>query len=235
MLALMASHDHHAAAVAAESEAISVRRPGSALSPALDSSSVSLFQTREDLFLEDDDASHVYEVLSGVVCAYRLLADGQRHVVSFYFPGDLIGYCCIGSYAFSAQALSPVRARRIPRSSIDRMIESRPEFARRLLRLAAEELSATREQLVCLASKSAEAKMAAFLLALSRRNQTAGEDPARIQLPMTRIDIGDYLGLTIETVSRSLSKLKRADIIALPRTSTVVIRSLERLEAIAQA
>ena len=71
-------------------------------------------------------------------------------------------------------------------------------------------------------------------MALARRNQMVGEDPMRIVLPMTRVDIGDYLGLTIETVSRTLSKLKRAGIISLPRTSLVVIRQLAELEAIAQ-
>lgn len=196
--------------------------------------SVSTYLSREDLFLEGDEASSVFEVLEGVICAYRLLADGQRHVVSFFYPGDLLGYCCHASYAFSAQALSTVRVRRIPRASVERLVEAQPEFARKLLRLAADELTATRDHLLCLASKSAEAKMASFLLALSRRNRQAGDDPTRILLPMTRIDIGDYLGLTIETVSRTLSKFKRAGLISLPRTSLVQIRDLQELEVVAQ-
>lgn len=189
---------------------------------------------REDIFLEGDEATHVFEVLEGVVCAYRLLSDGHRHVVSFYFPGDLLGYCCIGSYPYNAQGLSGVKVRRIPRASIDRLLEDRPDVARRLLKLAADELMATRDHLLCVASKSAESKMAAFLCALSRRNEDVGEDARHIVLPMTRIDIGDYLGLTIETVSRTLSKFKRAGIISLPRTTLVVINDLERLEHAAE-
>ncbi|MEW5962400.1 MAG: helix-turn-helix domain-containing protein [Pseudomonadota bacterium] len=237
MLALMSHHD-----VLPESAHGAVRaepRPRSATPSAItsqsfDSAAVSTYLAREDLFLEGDEAATVIEVLEGVICGYRLLADGQRHVVSFFYPGDLLGYCCQASHAFSAQALSTVKVRRIPRASLDRLVEARPDFARKLLKLAADELTATRNHLLCLASKSAEAKMASFLLALSRRNADAGEDATRILLPMTRIDIGDYLGLTIETVSRTLSKFKRAGLIALPRTSLVQLRNLAELEAIAQ-
>ena len=195
----------------------------------------SVYASREDLFLEGDDASHLLEVVEGVVCAYRLLPDGHRHVISFYFPGDLIGYCCNTQHTFSAQALSKVRARRIPRHVVNQMVETRPGFAQRLLKLAADELSMTREHMMCLAAKSAEARMAVFLLALARRNRESGGDPGRFDLPMTRVDIGDYLGLTIETVSRTFSKFKRSGIIALPRTTTVMIRDAEALENLAQS
>jgi len=234
MLALMASHDQ----VVHTTHLVSSEAPSRALAETtgeVEGATTSSFDVREDLFLEGDKASHVIEVIDGIVCAYRLLPDGQRHVASFYFPGDIIGYCCDGIHSFSAQALTPVRVRRIPRAALERLIERRPDIARRLLKLAVEELAATRDHLLCIASKSAEAKMAAFLLALSRRNEMVGEDPTRVSLPMTRVDIGDYLGLTIETVSRTLSKLKRVGIIALPRTSLVVLRDPDRLEAIAQA
>ena len=232
MLALMAGYD-------APIEIGRAPVPAAPFTPTVspascDGVSTCSYRAREDMFLEGDEATHVLEVLDGVVCAYRLLPDGQRHIASFYYPGDLIGYCCLGKYPYSAQALTTLRVRRIPRASMDRMVEHRPEFARKLLKIAACELTATRDHLLCLASKSAEAKMASFLMALARRNQTVGEDPMRIVLPMTRVDIGDYLGLTIETVSRTLSKLKRAGIISLPRTSLVVIRQLAELEAIAQ-
>ncbi len=194
----------------------------------------SVYAAREDLFLEGDEQTHILEVVEGVICAYRLLPDGHRHVVSFYFPGDLLGYCCPSTHTFSAQALTKVRVRRIPRHSINHLIETRPQFARRLLKLATDELTMTREHMLCLAAKSAEARMAVFLLALARRNREAGGDPGRIDLPMTRVDIGDYLGLTIETVSRTLSKLKRSGIIALPRTTTVLIRDAATLGAMAQ-
>ncbi len=233
MLALMA-HNEALIDIGAQTPAFA-GLPMPAQTSSADAASVCLYHARADLFLEGDEAAHVLEVVEGVICAYRLLPDGHRHVVSFYFPGDLIGYCCVGIHSFSAQALTPVRVRRIPRHSVDRMVDLKPEVARRLLKLAANELNATRNHLLCLASKSAEAKMASFLVALSRRNAAAGEDATRVHLPMTRVDIGDYLGLTIETVSRTLSKLKRAGIISLPRTSVVLIRQPQELTAIAQS
>ncbi|MGD9785377.1 MAG: helix-turn-helix domain-containing protein [Hyphomicrobiaceae bacterium] len=204
--------------------------------PATHASAMPAFYApREDLFLEGDEATHMLEVVSGVICAYRLLPDGHRHVVSFYFAGDLIGYNPGRTHTFSAQALNRVSVRRIPRGAVSQMIETRPGFARRLLDLATGELAMTRDHLLCLAAKSAEARLAALLLALSRRNADAGEDPRQIHLAMTRLDIGDYLGLTIETVSRTLSKLKRNGIIMLPRTTCVVIRDEEALREIAQS
>lgn len=188
---------------------------------------------REDIFLDGDDARHVFEVLDGIVCAYRILPDGERHIVSFYYPGDLIGNCSLGTYAFCAQALTPVRVRRIPRAVIERSMAQRPELAQRFLRLAALELAATRDHLLCIAAKSAEAKVAAFLLALSRHNEAMGEDPDEISLPMTRLDIADYLGLTIETVSRTLSKFRRKGAIALPRTTLVVLNDVDALATLA--
>ena len=197
--------------------------------------SVQSVPTREEIFFEGDEARNVFEVLDGIVCAYRILPDGERHIVSFYYPGDVIGNCSLGTYAYSAQALTPVRVRRIPRTVLERSMVQRPELAQRFLRLAAIELAATRDHLLCLAAKSAEAKLAAFLLALSRRNEEQGEDPDRITLPMTRLDIADYLGLTIETVSRTLSKFKRNGLIDLPRTTTVNLRDADRLASLADA
>lgn len=233
MLALMTSHETGHQLGNAQPNSSQMFAAGTPTT-GFEGAGVCTYRPREDLFLEGDDASHVLEVLEGVICAYRLLPDGQRHVVSFYFPGDIVGYCCQGTHTFSAQALSTLRVRRIPHSSIERQVERRPDFARRLLKLAANELVATRDHLLCVASKSAEAKMASFLSALARRNADAGEDPMLIQLPMTRVDIGDYLGLTIETVSRTLSKFKRAGLISLPRTSLVVVLDLAGIEAIAR-
>lgn len=214
---------------------------GRSARPALDSGLASPLQagvvqsigSREDLFLEGDDATHVFEVIDGIICAYRILPDGERHIVSFYFPGDVLGYCSLDTYAFGAQALTPVRVRSMPRALLERSMAQRPELAQRFLRLAALELAATRDHLLCLAAKSAESKTAAFLLAMSRRNAATGQDPALIQLPMTRLDIADYLGLTIETVSRMLSKFRRKGLIDLPRATLVVLNDVRGLARLA--
>ncbi|MCL4768433.1 MAG: helix-turn-helix domain-containing protein [Hyphomicrobiaceae bacterium] len=233
MLALMTPSEN----VARDTD-VGVRRPAaadSALGSPMQAGSLQVSEAREDIFLDGDDARNVFEVLDGIVCAYRILPDGERHIVSFYYPGDVIGHCSLGTYSYSAQALTPVRLRRVPRSIIERSMAQRPELAQRFLRLAALELAATRDHLVCLAAKSAEAKVAAFLMALSRRNAAVGEDPGRIKLPMTRLDIADYLGLTIETVSRMLSKFKRKGFIDLPRATLVVLKDMRGLATLADA
>lgn len=230
MLALMAQ-----AETATRDFDFSMPRAPEAITPVkpLQAGSLQTAAAREDLFLDGDDASHVFEVLDGIVCAYRILPDGERHIVSFYYPGDVLGYCCLDTYAYSAQALTPVRVRRVPRVVLERSMVQRPELAQRFLRMAALELAATRDHMVCLAAKSAEAKTAAFLLALLRRNAAAGEDPREIRLPMTRLDIADYLGLTIETVSRMLSKFRRKGLIDLPRATLVVVKNERGLAALA--
>ena len=230
MLALMASSEN----IGHDSSSFPRRHESSAPSSfgPLGFSPTQTLDPREDLFLDGDDASHLYEVIEGIVCAYRILPDGGRHIVSFYYPGDVLGYCSTQAYAFSAQALTSVSVRRIALVSLERQMRQRPELAQKLLRMAAVELTATRDHLVCLAAKSAEAKTASFLLALSRRNAAVGENPAEIRLPMTRLDIADYLGLTLETVSRMLSKFKRQGLIDLPRATLVSIRDARTLAAL---
>lgn len=234
MLALMDQTDQFATTVRAP------RRPPApvpALGPAASplGGPVQFVPARGDLFLDGDAASHAFEVIDGIVCAYRILPDGERRIIGFYYPGDVLGYCCLETHGYSAQALTAARVRRIPRAMLERMIEERPELAQRFLRMAAVELTATRDHLVCLAAKSAGAKVASLLLALSRRNRALGHDPAQIRLSMTRTDIGDYLGLTIETVSRMLNRFKRQGLIDLPRATHVVIRNLAGLHAITDA
>jgi CRP/FNR family transcriptional regulator, anaerobic regulatory protein len=190
---------------------------------------------REDLFLEGDEASHVHEVTDGVVCLYRIMPDGNRHILAFRFAGDIIGLCSPATYSYNAQAVGDTRVRRISRTGLERMIDERSDFARKLLRMATSELNAMRDHLTCLASRSAEAKVADFLLMLAERSRTRAGDAVIVNLPMTRTDIGDYLGLTIETVSRTISKMRRAGVIDLPRTTQVVVHSTDRLAALASA
>jgi CRP/FNR family transcriptional regulator len=190
---------------------------------------------REDLFLEGDEATHVYEVTEGVVCLYRIMPDGNRHILAFRFPGDIVGLCSPATYGYNAQAVGDTRVRRISRAGLERMIDERSDFARRLLRMATAELNAMRDHLTCLASKSAEAKVADFLLMLAGRSTARAGNAVVVNLPMTRTDIGDYLGLTIETVSRTISKLRRTGVIDLPRTTQVVVRSTGRLAELAGA
>lgn len=189
--------------------------------------------THAHLFLEGDRHAHVHIVVSGVVALYKLLSDGRRQVVSFAWPGDIIGLDCTGSEVYSAEALGRTRVRCIPVDVIDRLIRDEPGFGRALLGVAAVELAETRERMLCLGRQSATEKLASFLLRIARRAESCGREITNVQIPMKRGEIADFLGLTIETVSRNFTRLRVARVIRLVGSCEVEILDRERLEAIA--
>jgi CRP/FNR family transcriptional regulator len=131
------------------------------------------------------------------------------------------------------ESLCNTRVRCIPHSTIDHLISAEPGFGHAMLATLATELSETRDQLLSLGRKSALEKVATFLLRISRRNQREKTDECQLHLPMTRAEIADYLGLTIETISRSVTKLKTSGLIRLESKSRIQITDLEALEALA--
>jgi len=198
------------------------------------STSEKTLNAHEHLYLEDNKQTHVYILLEGVVGTYKLLADGRRQIVGFVYPGDMLGLDQSGSYTNSAEALSTCRVRCVPISAIDKLILGEPGFGQTVLRATSQELAETRELLVSLGKKSAMEKLATFLLRISRRMDANGQNPDCINLPMKRAEIGDYLGLTIETVSRNFTKLKGSQIIKIVSNSEVRILDRAALEAVSE-
>lgn len=189
---------------------------------------------RETLFYEGDDAKFFYEVVDGILCNYRSLADGRRQVISFAYPGDLIGLGNSATCQFSCEALCRSCVQRISRDALLRRSEGANDSVHRLFELAAVELANMQEHQLLLGRKSATEKIATFLLALVDRHGEDGPQTPRIHLPMTRADIADFLGLTLETVSRTLSKLRVTGVIDLPHATKVVIRDRNTLEDLAE-
>jgi len=183
----------------------------------------------EALFFEDDDANYVYEVLEGVIRTSKILCDGRRLVVSFNFPGQLVGFSHDTVHHATCEAIAPTSIRVIKRSALSTIIRDRPEFAEQLLRFTAESLNAMQEHFVVLGRKCASEKLASFLLALAERETASESGAVSFRLPMTRSDIADFLGLTIETVSRNLTVLKIDGVIDLPQTNLVRVRDIARL------
>ena len=192
-----------------------------------------VLQEHEHLFLEGEKQSHIYIVLEGVVGMYKLLSDGRRQISTFAYPGDIIGLDCTGSHVNNSEALSPSVVRCIPVNAIDKLIRSEPGFGQALLQLAASELAETREQMLSLGRKSAAEKLATFLVRIARRGAAIGQASDTIQIPMKRCEIADFLGLTIETVSRNFTKLKVSRVIRLKSNSEIEILDPAMLEAIA--
>lgn len=182
------------------------------------------------LFAEGDRADTVYEVLSGMVRLYKLLPDGRRQVTGFLSAGQLLGLAPEGSCVFTADALTEISVCCYQRDAFERLIDEVPGFARRLLAVTSHELRAAQDQMVLLGRKTAAEKLASFLLLMSLRQPG---DRNEIDVPMTRGDIADYLGLTVETVSRTMTRLRQEELIALPTPLRIVFRDREGLESLA--
>jgi len=191
------------------------------------------FSEHEHLYLEGEVQSHIYLVTSGVIGTYKLLADGRRQICAFAYPGDILGVECAQRHLNNAEALSDAVVRSIPSVAIDKLIMTEPGFGQALLRITAKELAGTREQLMSLGRKTAIEKLATFLLSIAQRNVPADGQGVQIDLPMKRCEIADYLGLTVETVSRNFTRLKASGVIRLLSSNRIQVQDLKLLEAMA--
>ena len=189
--------------------------------------------SRELVFAEGDPITHVYKVESGAVAIYRVLADGRRQIMGFAYPGDFVGLGAHGEHSMNAQAIRPTRLRCLPISALRQCVSRDPMIGFKLYEALAGELAAARELVLATGRRRAIERVVGFLLALSRRNEQNGRDRNSIELPMTRADIGDFLGLTIETVSRTFSKLKMLGLIELPCSNQVRLVDTQELESLA--
>lgn len=197
--------------------------PADSLAQRLVNGPVRTIECKEHIFREGDVASHVYKVEVGHVCIYKMLSEGRRQVIDFAYPGDLIGLADIGDHAANAQATTRTRLRCIPTASLHQVVQEDARLGMKLYEAVARELQAARELLFTISQRIAAERVAAFLLALSRRSERNAEDPLEFVLPMTRVDIADFLGLTIETVSRTFTKLRTDEVIDLSQSVLVTI------------
>ena len=188
---------------------------------------------KDHVFCEGDVATHVYRVEFGHVCIYRMLADGRRQVIDFAYPGDLIGLGDLGEHAASAQATERTRLSCYTLTSVWEQARHDIALGLKLYQAMAYELAAARDLLMTVSQRSACERVAGFLLALSRRNMRRGQDANEIVLPMTRTDIADFLGLTIETVSRTFTKFRVDGLIDLEQCILVTIRDHAGLQRVA--
>jgi len=164
---------------------------------------------------QGNQADAVFTAVSGAVLLSKSLPDGRRQVVGIALPGDFIGLSMAEVHGFSATALTQVEYCRIDRARFSEMLDEEPRLVRRLYATSASELTFAQEHMILLGRRSADEKLATFLLNMRERWARIRSASARVDLPLTRQDIGDYLGLTIETVSRTFSKLAKQKLIAI--------------------
>jgi CRP-like cAMP-binding protein len=182
-----------------------------------------------EIYGENERAEYFYKVISGTVRTYKVLNDGRRQVGAFYLPGDMFGLEIGDEHTFSAEAIADCKILVIKRSSVVALAAHDTEIARQLWAMTAAELHRAQNH-VMLLIKSAQERVASFLLEMAKRSAGATE----IDLPMSRQDIGDYLGLTLETVSRTLSQFEKGATIDVPTARRIVLRNraaLSRLNA----
>jgi CRP/FNR family transcriptional regulator len=190
-------------------------------------------EAKEFLFIAGDTISHLYRIDTGVLALFRVLADGRRQVMGFAYPGDIVGLGIDREYTMNAQAVKSTRVRCLSMASLRQSAARDPEIGFKLYEALARELAAARDLILTTGQRSALERVAGFLLAFSRRNQRNGQDKCTIELPMTRADIGDFLGLTIETVSRTFTKLKLMQLIELQQSNQVKLLDIDQLEDLA--
>lgn len=183
---------------------------------------------------EGDPAADFYNVTLGHVKLFKLLPDGRRQITGFAQAGVFLGLAGSATYSFSAEAIDEVRVCRFPRRKMQGLMIDFPALEKRLLETASNELVAAQEQILLLGRKTARERLASFLYARCSHaiacNHKASQ---RVTLAMNRNDIADYLGLTIETVSRTFTRLKAEKLIEVPNASTVVVLDVEALASLA--
>jgi CRP/FNR family transcriptional regulator len=183
---------------------------------------------------EGEAASAFFNITGGTAKLYKLLPDGRRQITGFVGVGHFLGLAVSDTYAFGAEAIEPVRYCRFSRARLRALLDDFPAMEKRLLQVASNELVAAQEQMLLLGRKTARERVASFLLAQSRLGVVCQMPRARFALPMTRGDIADYVGLTIETVSRTLTKLRSDGLVEIPNATEIAIRNRAAMEQIAE-
>jgi len=187
------------------------------------------FARNTEIYGENEPSEYLYKVISGTVRTYKVLNDGRRQIGAFYLPGDIFGLEVGDAHTFSAEAIIDSKILVIKRSSVVSLAARESDVARQLWRMTASELRRVQDHIMLLI-KTAQERVAGFLLEMAARAPAGNE----IDLPMSRQDIADYLGLTIETVSRTLTQLEHSAAIAVPTSRRIVLRNraaLSRLNA----
>ncbi|MBI1407443.1 MAG: helix-turn-helix domain-containing protein [Caulobacter sp.] len=184
-----------------------------------------VFAGGEEIYAQDEEACMIYRVIRGAVRTTRLLSDGRRQIGDFYYPGDLVGLESGAAHRFSAEALGDCEILVIKKSTLALYGEDGARLERLMWAATSRELERTQEHLMLLGRKTASEKVASFLLDMARR--VRGD---QVQLPMGRQDMADYLGLTIETVSRMVTQLQSAGLVRFDSCRRFQIRNRAGLE-----
>jgi CRP/FNR family transcriptional regulator, nitrogen fixation regulation protein len=183
------------------------------------------YRKDEEIYGEGEPAEYVYQVIRGSVRTYKLLSDGRRQIGAFHLAGDVFGLDPASAHRLTAEAITDTTVRLVKRRSLEVAAGSNVKVAHHLWTMTAGDLRHAEDHMLLLGRKTAMEKVATFLLEMDRRLAKTG----MMALPMCRRDIGDYLGLTLETVSRALSQLSDQGILVFSSARQIVLRDRRRL------
>lgn len=184
------------------------------------------FARNSEIFGESEPADYIYQVVTGAIRISKLISDGRRQIGAFYLPGDLFGLESDGMHDFAAEAIGDSTVRAVKRSVLLAEAPYRTRLVNELWAQTMRHLQRAQEHILLLGRKNAQERIAAFLLDMAARLSRSGD----MELPMPRQDIADYLGLTIETVSRTLTQLERDGLIGIPAARRIVFRNRAALD-----
>jgi CRP-like cAMP-binding protein len=186
------------------------------------------YRRDEEIYGEAEEAEFVYKVVSGAVRTYKLLSDGRRQIGAFHLPGDLFGFESSSTHRLTAEAVADTVVLVFKRGTLEHYATRNIEVARQLWNLTARNLDHAEEHMLLLGRKTAAERVAAFLLEMDQRMRPSGA----ISLPMVRRDIADYLGLTLETVSRTITQLQAEGLVERSTAREITVQQRSSLRAL---
>ena len=182
-----------------------------------------------DVISDGAVTNEVHVMIEGYACRYKILPDGRRQITGFLFAGDFLGLAIGETYVFSAEAMEASTVCRFRKGPFRALVANSPPLEHMLLHRTSHELAAAQNQMLLLGRKTAIERMASFLLDLPGHDPARPSAPGHVRLPMKRGEIADYLGLTIETVSRVLTRMKVKGLISIPSQNELIVERPERL------
>ena len=189
----------------------------------------------QTIISDEEPVDFFANVISGAVKLTKTLPDGRQQIVGLLFAPDFLGRAYSKNNPFTAEAATDVEICTFPNAAFERLVGEYPGLQQRLFQHTLDELDAARDWMLLLGRKTAEEKVASFLHMLARRSMLTGcvhkstPGVAAFELPLTRSDMADYLGLTIETVSRQLTRLKTSNVIRLSTNRLIMVPDVARL------
>ena len=188
------------------------------------------YTNKENIFIQNDPAKHLFNITEGNVKIYQLLDDGRIQIIGFLYPGDFFGSYKNNKYNYSAESIGDLKTCVFDQKILEQYLDENPVLAKELLNQTSFELTVAQDRITVLGKLSAIERISTFLTNISEQRKRIGWQNNPISLPMTRQDIADYLGLTIETVSREFSNLKSSNLIKVISSKQIYLPNIDALK-----